>query len=92
MDGIMNTELEYPFLLIAAYLLPFVVAVSRRHRQRLAIFCLNLLLGWTLLGWIAALVWACTSDVEAKREPKSKTIVGAARMDLPPSPMLRNWR
>jgi hypothetical protein len=26
----------------------------------MAIFLLNLLLGWTALGWIAALVWSFT--------------------------------
>jgi Superinfection immunity protein len=27
-----------------------------------AIFALNLLLGWTFLGWVAALVWALTNS------------------------------
>jgi hypothetical protein len=27
----------------------------------MAIFVLNLLLGWTLLGWIGSLVWSCTA-------------------------------
>jgi hypothetical protein len=26
------------------------------------------LLGWTLLGWIVALIWACNSNVEAATE------------------------
>ena len=30
-------------------------------RLRLAIFVLNLFLGWTLLGWVGALVWAATA-------------------------------
>jgi len=49
---------------IALYLLPALIAVLRRHRQPLAIFLLNLVLGWTVLGWIAALVWACVNDTE----------------------------
>jgi hypothetical protein len=28
---------------------------------------LNLLGGWTLLGWIVAIVWACTTDVAATK-------------------------
>jgi hypothetical protein len=47
------------FLLI--YFIPAMVASSREHQQRLAIFMLNLLLGWTALGWIIAIVWACTA-------------------------------
>ena len=45
---------------IGVYLLPSIVAMRRRHHQRLAIFMLNLLLGWSGLGWIVALIWACT--------------------------------
>jgi hypothetical protein len=47
------------FLLI--YFIPAIVAGARGHRQSLAIFMLNLLLGWTCLGWVAAIVWACTA-------------------------------
>ena len=46
---------------LAVYFLPAVVAGLRRHRKALAIFALDLLLGWTLVGWIAALVWALKS-------------------------------
>jgi hypothetical protein len=49
------------FLLIALYVLPALVASSRHHRQTMAITVLNLLLGWTLLGWVGALVWSCTN-------------------------------
>lgn len=47
-------------LLIAAYFAPAIIAARRRHAQAGAIFALNLLLGWTFLGWIAALVWSLT--------------------------------
>jgi hypothetical protein len=52
---------------IGLYLLPFSIASLRSHRNTGAIFVLNLLLGWTLLGWVAALVWAVSAD--AKVEP-----------------------
>jgi hypothetical protein len=51
-------------LFIAAlllYFLPALVAERRRHPNRTSIGVLNLLLGWTLIGWVAALVWACTA-------------------------------
>lgn len=54
-------------LLVAGLLLYFVpcwVAITRRHRSQLAIGILTLFLGWTILGWIAALVWSCTSNIE----------------------------
>jgi hypothetical protein len=49
------------------YFLPAFIAHRRKHPQRTAITLLTLFLAWTLLGWVAALVWAATA-VE-KREP-----------------------
>ena len=46
------------------YLIPWSVAYARHHRKQVPIFLINLLLGWTLLGWLAAFVWAFSSDVE----------------------------
>jgi hypothetical protein len=48
-------------ILLMAYFIPTVVANGRRHHNTMAIFVLNLFLGWTFIGWLAALVWACTS-------------------------------
>jgi uncharacterized membrane protein YqaE (UPF0057 family) len=44
-----------------AYFLPTVVAEARGHQNSGMIFLANLLLGWTILGWIGALVWAATA-------------------------------
>lgn len=44
------------------YFLPWLVALGRHKRNTVAIFLLNLLLGWTLIGWVIALVWAATDD------------------------------
>jgi Superinfection immunity protein len=46
---------------LAFYFVPAFIAGGRKHHQTFAIFMLNLLLGWTLLGWVVALVWACTA-------------------------------
>ena len=43
-------------------MVPWVLAIERKHKHRLAIFWLSLLLGWTILGWVIALVWACMDD------------------------------
>ncbi|MBI5014363.1 MAG: superinfection immunity protein [Deltaproteobacteria bacterium] len=40
---------------------PAGIAHQRHHHQLGAIAALNLLLGWTVLGWIGALVWAFTA-------------------------------
>ena len=51
-------------LLIASififYFLPALIAFLRQHKNKLAIFLLNLLLGWTILGWVGSLVWSVT--------------------------------
>jgi hypothetical protein len=47
-------------LTLYAYLLPTLIANFRGHRNVFAIAALNLLLGWSLIGWVVALVWALT--------------------------------
>ena len=47
-----------------AYWLPTLAANSNRHRNRSAIGMLNLLLGWTFIGWVVALLWADTDNCE----------------------------
>jgi hypothetical protein len=51
-------------LVILAYFVPMIVAHQRRHRQRFAITILNIFAGWTVIGWVGGLVWACTTDIE----------------------------
>jgi len=52
------------------YFVPTIVANAREHHNSGAITILNLLLGWTLLGWIIALVWAATA---VRQKPTSLT-------------------
>ena len=49
-------------ILLTFYFFPLIIAWRRDHRNTLAIGMLNLFLGWTLLGWIGALIWACTDS------------------------------
>ena len=45
---------------IAIYLLPTIMAFNMQHHNAAAITALNVLLGWTLIGWALAFVWALT--------------------------------
>lgn len=45
---------------IFVYFLPAIVGGKKKNIG--AIFALNLLLGWTVVGWIVSLVWALTKD------------------------------
>lgn len=46
---------------ILFYFLPSIICIGRSHLNAPAIFMTNLLLGWTGIGWIAALIWSFTN-------------------------------
>ena len=47
---------------IVAYFIPGIIAVTRRHRKATSILLVNLFFGWSVLGWIFALVWALRAN------------------------------
>jgi len=49
-------------LALAVYLLP--AFIGRRKPNARAIARLNLLLGWTVVGWIVALSWAIKANAD----------------------------
>jgi hypothetical protein len=55
-DSVMTGLLILMGLVI--YFVPTFIARSKKKRNAAAIFALNLFLGWTLVGWVIALVWA----------------------------------
>lgn len=58
---------------LALYLLPTIIAAARHKRNVLAIGALNILLGWTMIGWVVALVWSLMHDrVDDQRQPMSR--------------------
>jgi hypothetical protein len=54
--------LLFIFFLILLYFLPSIVAYKRKRKNAQAILLLNLLLGWTVIGWIVSIVWAVSED------------------------------
>jgi hypothetical protein len=56
-----DLAVELLLVLVALYISPAVVAYVRGHHNRVAILVLNILMGWTVLGWIGALVWSATA-------------------------------
>ena len=75
---------NFGFLIIVVaglcfYFIPARVGGGKRNEM--AIFWLNLLLGWTVIGWVVALVWATTKDEEAVASSGTVT----AEKALPPS-------
>jgi len=45
--------------LLGIYFMPAIVAIYREHHCSVSIIVVNVLFGWTLLGWGVAMVWAC---------------------------------
>jgi hypothetical protein len=48
---------------ILAYFIPGIIAIARHRRQAVFIFLVNLFFGWSVVGWIIALLWAFRADV-----------------------------
>jgi len=48
--------------IIMVYFLPWVIARTKNKKNTAAIVTTNLFFGWTVIGWILALIWACMED------------------------------
>ena len=49
--------------LIFLSLLYFLPAIMARHKSDfMGVFMVNLLFGWTLIGWFVALIWASAAE------------------------------
>lgn len=52
--------------IVAGLFIHFLPSIIGRHKTNWgAILVLNILLGWTFIGWVVALVWALTKDSSA---------------------------
>ncbi len=49
---------------LAFYFIPTSIAMQRETKNLGAIVMINLFFGWTILGWIAALLWAIAEGKE----------------------------
>ncbi|UHC81657.1 superinfection immunity protein [Pseudomonas sp. NIBR-H-19] len=43
------------------YFAPTFNALSRKHPNKTPVLLMNLFLGWTLVGWVVALVWSASA-------------------------------
>ncbi|NEU31225.1 superinfection immunity protein [bacterium LRH843] len=48
--------------LLPFYFLPAIIAIIRGKTNKVAIIVLNILVGWTFIGWVIALVWSLMKD------------------------------
>lgn len=70
-------------LLGLVYLAPALIAFARNARRLGGIAALNILLGWTFLGWALAFVWAVSDERSrpAPPEPAASRGANGARKD-----------
>gem|GEM_PF-509936 len=68
---------------ILLYFYPTICTI-KKYRKITPIFKLNLLAGWTLVGWIAALIWGMSRPSPIERAERFGRPV--ARYVSPPSP------
>jgi hypothetical protein len=54
--------MEATILFLVLYFIPTITANCRDHNNTSAIACVNILLGWTVIGWIGAMVWSLTDN------------------------------
>lgn len=68
-------SLSFFLALPALYFLPTYEAWNKSHPNLTAIALVNLFLGWSLLGWVVAVVWAFkrTEPVSGPEAPKLDT-------------------
>ena len=59
------------------YFLPGFIAMKRHAEHSAAILAIDLLLSWTILGWLAALLWAVTDKEKVKTVSNAQIICKA---------------
>jgi len=52
--------MTFLFLSAIMYFLPTILA--RHKADFMGVFLVNLFLGWTVIGWFVALIWACSTE------------------------------
>ncbi|MCE5241993.1 MAG: superinfection immunity protein [Desulfobacteraceae bacterium] len=63
---------------IIVYFIPWFIASYNNHPRKHAIAALNLLLGWTFIGWAGALWWSCKLE---KKRPTDSQVLENLRKD-----------
>ena len=67
--------LSFLAILFLPYFIPSILAFARKHHNAVPILILNIFLGWTLIGWVGALIWALTTPQEVRSPiPEAKEI------------------
>lgn len=63
------------FIAALLYFIPSVIGILRKHHNLIGLMALNILLGWTVIGWVGALIWSLL------RSNKGQTIIVHGKSD-----------
>ena len=50
---------------LAAYFIPFIIAIIRGIKNSMSVFFLNLFLGWTVIGFFVLIFYASLTNVKS---------------------------
>ena len=64
--------MEIILIVLVFYFIPTIIAISRKHKSMAAIIVVNVLFGWSLIGWLWAFIWSLAS---AHNAPVNVTII-----------------
>src|ERR1700680_4765103 len=85
MDAETIGSLIGPLLLIfagtALYFVPTFIARANRKSNTTAIVALNIVAGWTIIGWVVALVWSLMVEPGAPGIPAAVTASGGVHCE-----------
>ena len=59
--GIVFTVLVVLFIaaiFLGIYFIPTIIAFRKKHKDKVPILLLNIFLGWSILGYVGALIWS----------------------------------
>ena len=79
------------------YFLPTIVAIHRGVNCRATIFSVNLIFGWTIVGWLAIVIWAAKQHARdgelARSSPVDRDtwIFDPSKVSGPSSEQVDDW-
>lgn len=73
----------------AVYFLPTIIACSRNMHQCAAVFVVNLLTGWTFIGWIGCLIWSMCGGTIQQAQLRDTAFRAIANPPQPTPPSVR---
>lgn len=74
------------FVLGCLYCVPIFIADARRNPNITAIVWLTILLGWSVLGWVGAFIWALVRSEAAEAIRSAPVYTPAVPAPPPPAP------